>query len=73
MDHPLTKQTKIGENVQVISTKSGIRVFGRLKGLEDYMTESGVKKQPPSLEEIAIYNIDDRDFLDPVWINLLYN
>lgn len=72
LDHPLPKQTKIGENVQVISTASGIRVFGWLKNLEDYMTESGVKKQLPVLEAIAIYNIDDRDLLKPVWVNLLY-
>lgn len=72
LDHPLPKQTKIGENIQVISTASGIRVFGRLKGLEDYMTESGVKKQLPVLEALAIYNIDDRNLLNPVWVNLLY-
>jgi len=72
LDHPLPKQTKIGENIQVISTASGIRVFGRLKGLEDYMTEAGVKKQLPVLEAIVIYNIDDRDLLNPVWVNLLY-
>jgi len=72
LDHPLPKQTKIGENVQVISTLSGIRVFGKLKGLEDYMTENGVKKQLPALEAIAIYNIDDRDLQIPVWVNLLY-
>ena len=36
------------------------------------MTESGVKKQLPALEAMAIYNIDDRDYLYPVWVNLLY-
>lgn len=72
LDHPLPKQNKIGENIQVISTASGIRVFGRLKGLEDYMTEAGVKKQLPVLEAIAIYNIDDRELQNPVWVNLLY-
>lgn len=72
LDHPLLKQTKIGENIQVISTASGIRVFGRLKGLEDYMTEAGVKKQLPVLDAIAIYNIDDRELQNPVWVNLLY-
>jgi hypothetical protein len=72
LDHPLPKQAKIGENVQIISTASGIRVFGRLKEIEDYMTESGVKKQLPALEAIAIFNIDDRDLQNPVWVNLLY-
>lgn len=72
LDHPLQKQTKIGEDIQVISTASGIRVFGRLKGLEDYMTEAGVKKQLPVLDAIAIYNIDDRELQNPVWVNLLY-
>jgi hypothetical protein len=72
LDHPLPKQTKIGENIQVISTASGIRVFGRLKGLEDYMTEAGIKKQLPVLDAIAIYNIDDRELQNPVWVNLLY-
>ena len=72
LDHPLPKQTKIGENVQVISTMSGIRVFGKLKGIEDYLTESGIKKQLPALEAIAIFNIDDREYFYPVWVNLLY-
>lgn len=72
LDHPLQKQTRIGENVQVISTASGIRVFGRFKGLEEYLSYDGVKKQLPVLEAIAIFNIDDRDCQNPVWVNLLY-
>jgi hypothetical protein len=73
LDHPLPKQSKIGENIQIISTNSGIRVFGKLKGIEDYLTETGLNKQLPVLEAIAIFNIDDREFQNPVWVNLLYN
>lgn len=72
LDHPLQKQSKINENVQVISTASGIRVFGRLKGLEEYLTYDGIKKQLPVLEAIAIFYLEDRDFKYPVWVNLLY-
>lgn len=72
LNHPLQKQSKINENVQVISTASGIRVFGRLKGLEEYLTYGGIKKQLPMLEAIAIFYLEDRDFKYPVWVNLLY-
>lgn len=65
LDHPLQQQTKIGENVQVISTLSNIRVFGKFKGLEEYLTSDGVKKTLPVLEAIAIYNYDDREFKKP--------
>ncbi len=72
LDHPLQKQSQIGENIQVISTASGIRVFGRFKGIEEYLTYDGVQKQLPALEAIVIYNIDDRNYEYPVWVNLLY-
>ncbi len=73
LDHPLPKQSKIGENIMIISTGSNIRVFGKFIRIEDYLTESGIKKQLPMLEAIAIFNIDDREFQNPVWVNLLYD
>lgn len=72
LDHPLQKQSQIGENVQIISTASAIRVFGRFRGTEDYLTYDGAKRVLPALDAIAIFNIDDRDYQNPVWVNLLY-
>jgi len=72
LDHPLQKQSHIGETIQIISTASSIRVFGRFKGIEEYLTYDGIKKNLPALDAIAIYSIDDRDFQNPVWVNLLY-
>ncbi len=72
LDHPLQKQSHIGENVQIVSTATGIRVFGRFKGLEEYLMYDGAKKLLPVLEAVAIFGIDDRDLQNPVWVNLLY-
>lgn len=72
LDHPLQKQNLINENVQVISTASAIRIFGRLTSIEEYMTYDGVRKLLPVLDAIAIFYLDDRDFKYPVWVNLLY-
>ncbi|MBZ0198837.1 MAG: hypothetical protein K8H86_03150 [Ignavibacteriaceae bacterium] len=72
LDHPLKKLTSINENVETIGVGNYIRVFGRVKELKDYIVENGSTKKLPVLEAIAIYGAHDTKFINPYWVNLMY-
>jgi hypothetical protein len=72
LDHPLKDQNKINEDIEPITVGKFIRIFGRLKEVKDFLLEDGSTRKLPVLEAIVIYSGDDRNFVRPLWLSLLY-
>jgi hypothetical protein len=62
LDNPLPKQSRIDQNMQVLTSGRNVRVFGRFIEVEDYMLTDGTTKKLPALDCLAIFNKDDREF-----------
>lgn len=72
LDNPLPKQNRIDENVQVITSGRSIRIFGIFTHVKDWLLTDGSTKKLPVLEAIAIFNQDDLNLANPLWVSVLY-
>lgn len=67
LDHPLPKQTNIGENIITIGTGSQVRMLAKFRGFEEFTDEYGSKRKLPVGECIAIFQHSDFNLLKPIW------
>jgi|GEM_PF-1378638 len=78
LDHPLPRETGIGDMTQSISPGDAIVIIGRIVDLDDVMAEiryritepvvSPAKVTAPILKGYVISKDNDRNFEDPVWV-----
>ncbi len=68
LDHPLPKQTRIDENVKTITPGKKYRVFGVFRELKQFLNEYGTPTMLPLLQCKLIYDGDDFEFRNPLWV-----
>jgi len=68
LDHPLPKETRIGDMIQTISGGEAVCVIGRIMDLEDIVLRTQFKVSAPILRGYVISKDNDRDFKNPVWV-----
>ncbi len=68
LDHPLPKETIIGERTQIISERDEIYVLGRILDRQTVILKSGTHITAPHLEGYAISKDNDRNFAHPAWV-----
>jgi hypothetical protein len=67
LDHPLPRETRIGDRVQTVSVGEVIRLIGRIVDRREIVTRTGVNLTVPVLRGYIISKESDRDLSNPVW------
>jgi hypothetical protein len=68
LDHPLPRESTIGELVQTVSRGDAIYAAGRIIDLRTIVLKSGSDLTIPHLECFIISKENDRQFGRPVWV-----
>jgi len=68
LDHPLPKESHIGESTQMVFERDPVYVVGRIMDRKSVLLKSGTEMTVPHLKGFIISKANDRDFENPVWV-----
>lgn len=68
LDHPLPRESTVGELIQTVSREDAIYAAGRIIDLRTIVLKSGSDLTIPHLECYIISKENDRQFNRPVWV-----
>jgi len=68
LDHPLPRESTIGDLIQTVSRGDAIYAAGRIIDLRTIMLKTGSDLTIPHLECLVISKENDRQFTRPLWI-----
>ncbi|MFC1682821.1 hypothetical protein ACFL0G_01255 [Candidatus Zixiibacteriota bacterium] len=68
IDHPLPRETRIGEIIQTVKVWDDIFVAGKVTGLETIVTASGQNLTMPIVQGYILSKDNDAGFSNPVWV-----
>ncbi len=69
IDHPLPKDQRIDIKIRSVNPGNVYRVFGKVKGLKQFINDYGSTVTLPLIECLLIYHPDDFGFKYPLWIS----
>ncbi len=69
IDHPLPKDQRIDIKIRTVNPGNVYRVFGKVKGLKQFINDYGSTVTLPLIEGLLIYHPDDFGFKYPLWIS----
>lgn len=68
LDHPLPKESHIGEPIQMVFERDPVYVVGRIMDRKTVLLKTGTEMTVPHLKGFIISKNNDRDFENPVWV-----
>jgi len=68
LDHPLPRESTIGDLIQTVSRGDAIYAAGRIIDLQTIVLKTGSDLTIPHLECLVISKENDRQFTRPVWV-----